>query len=106
MAEILCQGGLAAPVLPLRFEPVQVVLETQVPQGHTATNSRGDTTQRATHVNDRARRLTSDLIEVAQIPLDQWVHAVKVPFPHAVAPWGCSQSLMGCSAIAARRCGS
>ena len=70
MTEVLRQGALGATLSAFGFEPVQVILQLQVPQRNLGTQSGDHAAQRATHVDDGARRLAPDFIEVTEVALD------------------------------------
>ena len=79
VTEVLGQRGVGTAALALCLEPVKVVLAaeraTRTPR---RTERRAMARRkRAAHVDDRARGLASDLVEVAQIALDQRIQAVS-----------------------------
>src|ERR1700681_421398 len=106
VAEIFRQAAFGGTALPLGLQPMQIIFQLEVPQLDTGTylfQPGNRAAQRATHVHNRARRLASNFIEVAEVALDQWVHRGCIRFLHALTPSCGSQSLMGWSVIAARR---
>src|SRR5579859_6147367 len=103
MAQILRQTRTRAPLQPLLLDPMQIVGEAQLPQGHTrASLMEGfyGASQRASHIRRGACSLATHIAQITQISLDQWLECVHYT---ASLP---NHWLIGCSAIAARRCGS
>ena len=73
VAEILRQATFGATALPLGFQPMQIIFQLEVPQLNAGTHlfkPNNRTAQRATDVDNRARRLASNFIEVTEVPLD------------------------------------
>ena len=83
---------------------MQIILKLQAPQKHARASLLefpDGAGNRAAHIDDRARRFASHLVEIAQIAFDQRIER-SVSCRLLVA----SQSLRGCRAMASRRCGS
>src|SRR5512146_3262860 len=74
MAQILGQACLRAASLAFSFQPAQVVFQLQVPERRICAQAAQCTTQCTAHVDDRSRSLASDLVEIAEVPLDKRIH--------------------------------